>query len=120
MTKPALLDAASRAAELPALAETGWRAAPDADALCKTLVFASFAEAWGFMSAVALAAEKAGHHPDWSNGYATVRIRLTTHDCGGLSAADLALARAIDRAAAPAAPKLRDEEGQPITRLLAG
>jgi 4a-hydroxytetrahydrobiopterin dehydratase len=48
------------------------------------------------MSRVALAAEKAGHHPEWSNNYGTVNIRLTTHDAGGLSQRDLDLARTIN------------------------
>ena len=54
-----------------------------------------FSEAFGFMARVALAAEKAGHHPDWSNSYDTVTITLSTHDAGGLSAKDIDLAKAI-------------------------
>jgi len=59
--------------------------------------FADFNTAFGFMTRVALLAEKAGHHPNWSNVWNSVQIRLTTHDVGGLSTLDFALARAIDR-----------------------
>jgi len=59
--------------------------------------FRDFNEAWGFMSRVALLAEAMNHHPDWSNVYATVTIRLHTHDLGGLSSLDRTLAQAIDR-----------------------
>jgi len=59
--------------------------------------FRDFNEAWGFMSRVALLAEAMNHHPDWSNVYATVTIRLQTHDLGGLSSLDRTLAQAIDR-----------------------
>lgn len=58
--------------------------------------FADFSEAFGFMSRVALAAEALGHHPEWSNVWNRVVIELTTHDTGGLSNLDLALARLID------------------------
>jgi 4a-hydroxytetrahydrobiopterin dehydratase len=59
--------------------------------------FKTFSEAFAFMTRVALAAERAGHHPDWSNSYNTVTIRLSTHDAGGLSDKDIALAEAIDK-----------------------
>jgi len=58
--------------------------------------FADFSEAFGFMSRVALAAEVLGHHPEWSNVWNRVVIELTTHDTGGLSNLDLALARRIE------------------------
>ncbi len=58
--------------------------------------FADFARAWAFMSRVAALAEAADHHPDWSNAYGRVDIRLTSHDAGGLTERDLSLARAID------------------------
>lgn len=67
-----------------------------ADAMVRELEFADFAAAFGFMTRVALAAEKAGHHPDWRNSYNKVTIRLSTHDAGGISARDMALAQAID------------------------
>ncbi|GJL50226.1 MAG: putative pterin-4-alpha-carbinolamine dehydratase [Nitrospirales bacterium] len=59
--------------------------------------FADFVEAFGFMSRVALLAESAGHHPEWFNVYNTVKIDLATHDVGGISEADFALAQKINR-----------------------
>ncbi|HET9091581.1 MAG TPA: 4a-hydroxytetrahydrobiopterin dehydratase [Acidimicrobiales bacterium] len=60
--------------------------------------FADFVEAFSFMAAVALEAEKRNHHPDWSNVYNRVHIQLTTHDAGGITEKDLGLAEAIERA----------------------
>ena len=68
----------------------------DAGKLHREFVFADFVEAFGFMSRVALVAEKLFHHPEWSNVWNRVSIHLTTHDAGGLSALDLRLAEAID------------------------
>ncbi|MBS0560200.1 MAG: 4a-hydroxytetrahydrobiopterin dehydratase [Proteobacteria bacterium] len=62
----------------------------------RDFTFADFSAAWGFMSRVALLAEKHDHHPDWSNVWNRVTIVLSTHDAGGLTAKDAALARAID------------------------
>lgn len=76
-----------------------WTATPDRDALTRTLLFANFPEAFGFMATVALIAEKADHHPEWSNVYNRVEIVLTTHDANGLSHRDVALAQAIDAVA---------------------
>ena len=73
-----------------------WQVEQGGEAITRTFKFTSFSEAFGFMSRVALAAEKAGHHPEWSNNYGTVNIRLTTHDAGGLSQRDLDLARTIN------------------------
>ena len=63
--------------------------------LQKTFTFASFVNAFGFMTSVALLAEAMGHHPDWSNVYNRVTIALTTHDVGGISPRDFALAKKI-------------------------
>ncbi len=71
-----------------------WRV--EAGALFREWAFADFSAAWGFMARVALLAETHDHHPDWSNVYNRVRIKLTTHDAGGLSARDEKLAAAID------------------------
>ncbi|MGH7100871.1 MAG: 4a-hydroxytetrahydrobiopterin dehydratase [Acetobacteraceae bacterium] len=73
-----------------------WRTAKDQDAIERSFQFKDFSEAWGFMSRVALLAEQHQHHPDWSNAWSKVEIRLSTHDAGGLTANDAALARAID------------------------
>ena len=66
------------------------------DKLRRELRFADFVEAFGFMAKVALIAEAMGHHPEWSNVWNRVVIELTTHDTGGLSSLDLALAQRID------------------------
>ena len=73
-----------------------WRLLPGRDALARDFKFADFAAAWGFMSRVALLAERMGHHPEWSNTYNRVSIVLTTHDAGGLSERDVKMATAID------------------------
>ena len=73
-----------------------WQEVSGRDAIERSLKFADFNEAWGFMTRVALAAEKADHHPEWSNVYNNVKIVLSTHDAGGLSAKDVALAKFID------------------------
>lgn len=88
------LDLAERAAALSELA--AWREVEGRDAIRRSFKFKSFGEAWGFMCRVALLAEKQDHHPEWSNVYASVEITLSTHDCGGLSARDVKLAKAID------------------------
>lgn len=80
-----------------ALAElNGWVYHPDEDAIEHVFKFKSFSEAFGFMARVALAAQSGDHHPDWSNSYDTVTIRLSTHDAGGLSQKDIDLAKDID------------------------
>ena len=73
-----------------------WRLLPDRDAITRDFKFKDFSAAWGFMARVALLAERHDHHPEWSNVYGRVSIILTTHDAGGLSERDIALARAID------------------------
>ena len=85
-------------AERAALAETlpHWKMADGRDALVRHVRFKDFSEAWAFMARVALLAEKQDHHPEWSNVWNRVEIVLSTHDAGGLSARDVALARAID------------------------
>lgn len=79
---------------------TGWRLADDPrPAIARTLRFADFNAAFGFMARVALVAEKMDHHPEWSNVYNRVEVLLTTHDAGGVTGKDVELARFIDRAA---------------------
>ena len=94
------LDEAERAAVLEQLPL--WSYDADAKGIRRTLRFADFAEAFGFMARVAILAEKADHHPEWFNVYNRVEILLTTHDAGGLSRRDVNLASAID-AIAPTA-----------------
>lgn len=77
----------------------GWALGPDGLSLLRRFEFADFNEAFGFMTRVALAAEKADHHPEWSNVYNRVEIKLTTHEVGGLTDRDFSLAAAIDQAA---------------------
>lgn len=72
----------------------GWEI--DEEKLCRRFTFRDFVEAFGFMSRVALLAEAIDHHPEWSNVYNRVEIALTTHDAGGLTAADFTLAGRID------------------------
>lgn len=88
------LSEAERADALDALPD--WDYDDGRDAISRRFVFADFAQAFGFMARVALAAEKADHHPEWSNVWNRVDILLTTHECAGLSARDVALASAID------------------------
>jgi 4a-hydroxytetrahydrobiopterin dehydratase len=80
----------------------GWTYDAPAKAIRRSLKFADFSQAFGFMTQVALAAEKADHHPDWSNSWNRVDIALSTHDQGGVTEKDFALAAAIDGFAAPA------------------
>jgi len=89
------LDHAQREAALLKL--NGWIYDPATDAISHDFKFKSFSEAFSFMTRVALAAEKMGHHPEWSNVYNKVRITLTTHDAGGLTEKDTELAGKIDR-----------------------
>ena len=67
--------------------------------LHRVLTFADFVEAFGFMTQVALVAERMNHHPEWCNVYKTLAISLTTHDAGGISHRDIELAQAINRLA---------------------
>jgi 4a-hydroxytetrahydrobiopterin dehydratase len=89
------MERTSALAALPA-----WSLVAGRDAIQRAFKFRDFSEAFGFMTRVALAAEKADHHPEWSNVWNRVEITLSTHDAGGLTARDIALARAIDGMAA--------------------
>ena len=77
----------------------GWTEVQDRDAIRKSYHFGDFSEAWGFMSRVALLAEKMDHHPELFNVYNRVEIILSTHEAGGLSERDIRLAHAIDEVA---------------------
>ena len=93
------LDAGQRDEMLPELLNNGWQLIEKRDAIAKTFGFGSFVEAFGWMTRVALHAEKLNHHPEWSNVYGTVEVVLTTHDAGGLTERDVTLARRMDRLA---------------------
>lgn len=74
----------------------GWSEVAGRDAIRKKFVFANFVEAFGFMSKVALVAERMDHHPEWFNVYKSVDVTLSTHDAGGLTQKDITLAKAMD------------------------
>jgi 4a-hydroxytetrahydrobiopterin dehydratase len=94
MTRPAKIGAAAALAELP-----GWSAAEGRDAIAKTFKFADFNAAFGWMTRVALAAEKLDHHPEWFNVYSRVDVLLATHDADGVTELDVTLAKIMDAAA---------------------
>lgn len=77
-----------------------WTHEPSRDAITRSFRFRDFSEAFGFMTRVALAAEAADHHPEWSNVWNRVDVLLTTHSAGGLTEKDVALAKRIDGFAA--------------------
>lgn len=91
------LTAEARGAALAKL--TGWSEMPGRDAIARTFTFRDFNEAFGFMTRVALVAEKSDHHPEWRNVYRTVEVVLSTHDAGGVTSRDIALAEAMNRIA---------------------
>lgn len=74
----------------------GWARAEDGRSIMRRFTFADFGEAFAFMARSALAAEKMDHHPDWSNVYKTVDVMLSTHDAGGVTELDVALARRMN------------------------
>ena len=90
----AKLDGEERALALRDLPD--WAPVQDPDGIRRLFSFKDFTAAFGFMTQVALLAEKADHHPEWSNVYNRVEILLTTHDAGGLSRRDIELAARID------------------------
>ncbi len=73
-----------------------WSRAEGREAICKTFTFRNFSQAFAFMTRGAMMAEKLDHHPEWFNVYKRVDVTLTTHDCGGISALDIKLAKALD------------------------
>ncbi|HEX7822645.1 MAG TPA: 4a-hydroxytetrahydrobiopterin dehydratase [Sphingobium sp.] len=91
---PETLDARKRAALLEKLPD--WTSSTDGKAIERKFEFTDFSTAFAFMTRVALLAEKADHHPDWSNSYDKVQISLTSHDVDGLTKRDAKLAKAID------------------------
>jgi len=95
MSRPKKIGAVEALKSLPV-----WVAAPgERDAIRRQVVFGDFSRAFGFMSRVAMQAEKLDHHPEWSNVYSKVDILLTTHDAGGVTELDVEMAKFIDTAA---------------------
>lgn len=80
----------------------GWKKLRGRDAIQKQYVFADFNAAFAWMSRVAMQAEKLDHHPEWDNVYKTVNVVLSTHDAGGVSALDIAMAKFMDKTAGAA------------------
>jgi 4a-hydroxytetrahydrobiopterin dehydratase len=93
VSRPARIGAAAAVAELP-----GWSAAEGRDAIIKTFKFADFNSAFGWMTRIALVAEKLDHHPEWFNVYSRVEVTLATHDADGVTELDVTLAKIMDEA----------------------
>jgi 4a-hydroxytetrahydrobiopterin dehydratase len=91
MTK---LEGPARKTALAGLSD--WREVDGRDAIAKTFFFKDFNQAFGFMTRSALVAEKMDHHPEWFNVYRTVEVTLSTHDAGGVTEKDIALAKAME------------------------
>ena len=94
MTRPQKIGAAAALAKLP-----GWAKVEGRDAITRTYKFKDFNEAFGFMTRVALMADKLDHHPEWFNVYNRVEVTLATHDADGVTALDVELASFMDEAA---------------------
>ena len=94
MARPAKIGAEAALSQL-----SGWKAAEGRDAIVKTYKFEDFSQAFGWMSRVALAAEKLDHHPEWFNVYSRVEVLLATHDAGGVTELDVTLAEVMDKVA---------------------
>jgi 4a-hydroxytetrahydrobiopterin dehydratase len=96
---PEKLTASARKTALARL--HGWSEVKGRDAISRTFTFPDFNAAFGFMTRAALVAEKLDHHPEWFNVYDKVEVTLATHDAGGVTERDIALAEAMDRLAEP-------------------
>jgi 4a-hydroxytetrahydrobiopterin dehydratase len=88
------LDAKARAAAMKTL--KGWKDVKGRDAITKKFQFENFSEAFAFMTRVALLAEKMDHHPEWFNVYNKLEVTLSTHDAGGVTQNDVAMAKAME------------------------
>lgn len=91
------IEGEQRQEHLKQLESAGWKLKTDRDAISKSFLFKNFNQAFGFMSRVAMQAEKMDHHPEWFNVYNKVDVTLSTHDLGGLSTFDVKLAQFMDR-----------------------
>ncbi|XP_063301338.1 pterin-4-alpha-carbinolamine dehydratase 2 [Pelobates fuscus] len=94
-----LLTPEERTQAVQELSTIGWTEVPARNAIYKEYIFKNFNQAFGFMTRVALQAEKMNHHPEWFNVYNKVQVTLTTHDCGSLTKKDIKLAQFIENAA---------------------
>ena len=94
MSRPGRIGATAAVGQL-----AGWSAAAGRDAIVKTFKFADFNAAFGWMTRIALAAEKLDHHPEWFNVYSRVEVLLATHDADGVTELDVKLAKIMDAAA---------------------
>jgi 4a-hydroxytetrahydrobiopterin dehydratase len=98
--EPIMVEKLTGGARRSALASLhGWSEVQGRDAISRTFMFKDFSEAFGFMARAALAAEKLDHHPEWFNVYDKVEVTLATHDAGGVTERDVALAAAMNRLA---------------------
>jgi 4a-hydroxytetrahydrobiopterin dehydratase len=97
MGRPTLLTGKEREKSRSSL--NGWSDVEGRDAIRKTFKFKDFNEAFGFMTRVALIAEKMDHHPEWTNVYNRIDVTLSTHSAGGLTELDTELARKMDEIA---------------------
>ena len=88
------LDAKARAAAMKTL--KGWKDVKGRDAIAKSFKFENFNEAFGFMTRVALLADKMDHHPEWFNVYNKLEVTLSTHDAGGVTDNDITMAKAME------------------------
>uniref|UniRef100_A0A224YZ92 4a-hydroxytetrahydrobiopterin dehydratase n=2 Tax=Rhipicephalus TaxID=426455 RepID=A0A224YZ92_9ACAR len=98
-SKRAKLTDEERKTSLEPLFTAGWTQVKDRDAIYKEFLFKNFNQSFGFMTRIAMQAEKMDHHPEWFNVYNKVQITLSTHDVGGLSNNDVKLANFIEAAA---------------------
>ena len=90
------LSEADRNTAVAELRDAGWALVEGRDAIDKTFQFKNFVQAFGWMTQVAIWAEKLNHHPESSNVYKTVEVTLSTHDAGGLTELDIKMARKMD------------------------
>ena len=95
--QPEKLEGEQRQTVLKQLDSQGWKLVDDRDALSKTFLFKNFNQAFGFMTRVALLAEKLDHHPEWFNVYNKVQVTLSTHDLHGLSMYDVRMAQFMEQ-----------------------
>jgi len=99
MASPKLTEE-DRKSKLQPLLDASWSLIDGRDAIYKEFLFKDFNEAFGFMTRIALKAEKMDHHPEWFNVYNKVQITLSSHDVSGLSQRDVTLAKFADSTAA--------------------